>query len=76
MALKEQSSHGIEELTCDVTAAISIFDKRFSLQFSDIAEKVTTGDNSFHLVLFALFFGQTILNSTICYIADPYLLLQ
>ncbi|XP_047057254.1 uncharacterized protein LOC124663619 [Lolium rigidum] len=42
MALKEQSSHSIEELTRDVTAAISIFDKRFSLQFSDIAEKILT----------------------------------
>ncbi|CAM0881371.1 unnamed protein product [Alopecurus aequalis] len=40
--LQEHSSHGIEELTCDVTAAISIFDKRFSLQTSDIAEKILT----------------------------------
>lgn len=40
--LKEPNSHAIEELTRDVTAAISIFGKRFSLQFSDIAEKILT----------------------------------
>uniref|UniRef100_A0ACD5VM29 Uncharacterized protein n=1 Tax=Avena sativa TaxID=4498 RepID=A0ACD5VM29_AVESA len=38
--LKEHSSHGIEELTRDVNAAISIFDRRFSLQVFDIAEKI------------------------------------
>lgn len=48
--LKEHNSHGIEELTRDVSAAISIFDKRFSLQFYDIAEKVTSGDSSFFLL--------------------------
>ncbi|VAH76452.1 unnamed protein product [Triticum turgidum subsp. durum] len=40
--LKEHNSHGIEELTRDVSAAISIFDKRFSLQFYDVAEKILT----------------------------------
>jgi hypothetical protein len=52
---KVHSSHGIGELKCDVTAAISVFDKRFSLQFSDIAEKVTTGDSRFHLLFFLLY---------------------
>lgn len=37
----EYNSHRIEELAHDVKAAISIFDKRFSLKFADIAEKVT-----------------------------------
>ncbi|XP_048563439.1 uncharacterized protein LOC125543966 isoform X2 [Triticum urartu] len=40
--LKEHNSHGIEELAHDVSAAISIFHKRFSLQFYDVAEKILT----------------------------------
>ncbi|EMS54875.1 DmX-like protein 1 [Triticum urartu] len=40
--LKEHNSHGIEELAHDVSAAISIFHKRFSLQFYDVAEKSTS----------------------------------
>ncbi|OEL19860.1 DmX-like protein 1 [Dichanthelium oligosanthes] len=36
----EYNSHQIEELTRDVTAVISIFDRRFSLKVADIAEKI------------------------------------
>lgn len=49
--LNEYNSHQIEELTCDLTAVISIFDRRFSLKFSDIAEKVMLGDHSFELFI-------------------------
>jgi hypothetical protein len=45
--LNEYNNHQIEKLTCDITTVISIFDKRFSLKFADIAEKVTLVDNSF-----------------------------
>ncbi|XP_062213038.1 uncharacterized protein LOC133913785 [Phragmites australis] len=38
--LNEYNSHEIEELTRDAMAAILIFDKRFSLKFADIAEKI------------------------------------
>lgn len=39
---EEYNCHRIEELARDVKAAISIFDKRFSLKFADIAEKILT----------------------------------
>ncbi|KAK8452923.1 hypothetical protein SEVIR_5G198200v4 [Setaria viridis] len=38
--LNDYTSRQIEELTQDVTAVISIFDRRFSLKFADIAEKI------------------------------------
>lgn len=38
--LNEYNNHQIEKLTCDITTVISIFDKRFSLKFADIAEKI------------------------------------
>ncbi|KAJ1283904.1 hypothetical protein BS78_03G163200 [Paspalum vaginatum] len=38
--LIEYKDHQIEKLTRDVTEVISIFDKRFSLKFADIAEKI------------------------------------
>ena len=43
--LNDYDSHQIEELTRDVTAVMLIFDRRFSLKFADIAEKVMLGDN-------------------------------
>ncbi|WVZ70093.1 hypothetical protein U9M48_018789 [Paspalum notatum var. saurae] len=45
-ALIEYKDHQIEKLTRDVTEVISIFDKRFSLKFADIAEKVMLVDKS------------------------------
>ena len=38
--LNDYDDHQIEELTRDVTAVMSVFDRRFSLKFADIAEKV------------------------------------
>jgi hypothetical protein len=45
--LNDYTSHQIEELTRDVTAVISIFDRRFSLKFADIAQKVMLEDSFF-----------------------------
>jgi hypothetical protein len=45
--LNEYNNHQIEKLMCDITAVISIFDKRFSLKFADIAEKVMLLDSCF-----------------------------
>ncbi|TVU34091.1 hypothetical protein EJB05_15917, partial [Eragrostis curvula] len=38
--LNKYNIHRIEELTRDIMAAISVFEKRFSLKFTDIAEKI------------------------------------
>ena len=47
--LSKYNSHQIKEFKHDVMEAILIFEKRFSLIFTDIAEKVTPRDNSFFL---------------------------
>lgn len=39
--LKEFNSNHVNELSRDVKAALQVFDKKFSLQVADIAEKVT-----------------------------------